>query len=905
MENEDGFIAMRQEQVIVRWLDEAIPVEEVGGKAAHLAELLRKGLPAVPGFVVTTHALDLFLEACGLPLPSLLSERGDPDSLAERSEAIQARMCATPLPEEIVTTVEAAIERAGFEETPVAVRSSGILEDAAATSFAGQYDTLLDVTGKEAILRAIQHCWRSLFSVRALTYHANLDETRREEGFSPSPFRMAVLVQRMIPATVSGILFTANPKTGDPSEMLIDAVAGLGDRLVSGSVQPVSYRIRRGRFGRLHPLPAGANGTGSEGEGGGLLQKEDLEALGRLGLRIEGIFKVPQDIEWCLHEGRLHLLQARPITSLLPPPASKERPVIWTRRFSGERWTQPVSPLGWSVMQRILHHFTHFPRTSERFLEGAMPTRIVAGHIYFNITILVRLLVKFPGSFLPAFLLELLPDSERKRIEARRFLFPPIPFLWSMFVDACREGMWGRFDWNIFANDRHWEAFIPEFEARLSAIERAFEEAPDARSCLGHLEATHALALDYIRIHLMSLAYSNLFYQGLGFLLRRWVGDRKDDLRAFLVSGLPGNMTVEMNKELWRLSRMAAASAPLRELFGTTSAERIYALLPSVSPEFLEALDRFLEKFGHRSHASWEIFSPRWREDPSFVLAILQEYLNLEGGEARLPSPPVAQMKATAPIDPIAREREMCAQREDVTRSIEAEIARHPMERLFPLRTWIFRKVLGYAQRYMATRENQRFYFDKLVFLKKHLLQAILEELAARKLLEDSRAGSFLTLEEVADLLEGRLSPGEAAQRIATRRTEYERNRRHEAPVFLLDDLPLHEPPEGAKATLTGLGVSPGRFTGRVKILFDPSQARCLTTGEILVTRATDPGWTPIFLKIGGIVMELGSLLSHGAVVAREYRLPAVVNVPGATTRLRDGQLITIDGSSGSIFLHS
>ncbi len=898
-------MVMREEQTIVRWLDEAIRVEEVGGKAAHLSVLLRKGLPAVPGFVVTTYALDLFLEACGLPLPSLLSGCGDPDSLAERSEAIRARMCATPLPEAIVTAVEGAIERAGFEETPVAVRSSGILEDAAATSFAGQYDTLLGVTGKGAILRAIRRCWRSLFSVRALTYHANLEEKRREEGYHPSPFRMAVLVQRMIPATVSGILFTANPKTGNRSEMLIDAVAGLGDRLVSGRVRPRSYRIRRGRFGRLHPLPLEANGTDSGEEAEELLQARDLEALGRLGLRIERIFEVPQDIEWCLSAGRFHLLQARPITSLLSPPATQEAAVIWTRRFSGERWTQPVSPLGWSVMQRILHHFTHFPRTSERFLKGTMPTRIVGGHIYFNITILVRLLVKFPGSFLPEFLLELLPASERKRLEGRRFLFPPIPFLWSMFVDACREGMWGRFDWNILANDRHWEAFIPEFEARLSAIEAAFAQAPDARSCLGHLEATHALALDYIRIHLMSLAYSNLFYQGLGFLLRRWVRERQDERRAMLVSGLPGNMTVEMNKELWRLSRMAAASPGLRELFRTTRPERIPPHLASVSPEFVEALDRFLERFGHRSHASWEIFAPRWREDPSFVLAIIQEYLNLEVEGEWFPSGAGKQREGTAPIDPIAREREMRLQREEVTRSIEAEIARLPMERLFPLRTWIFRRVLGYAQRYMATRENQRFYFDKLVFLKKHLLQAILEELAARDLLEDSRAGSFLALQEVSDLLEGRLEPREAARRIAARRAEYERDRRREAPVFLLDDVPLHEPPEGAKATLMGLGVSPGRFTGRVKILFDPSEARRLTAGEILVTRATDPGWTPIFLKLGGIVMELGSLLSHGAVVAREYRLPAVVNVPGATTRLRDGQLITIDGSSGSIFLHS
>jgi pyruvate,water dikinase len=254
--------------------------------------------------------------------------------------------------------------------------------------------------------------------------------------------------------------------------------------------------------------------------------------------------------------------------------------------------------------------------------------------------------------------------------------------------------------------------------------------------------------------------------------------------------------------------------------------------------------------------------------------------------------------------DPMKKEQEIAARRHFVEARTLALIQRKWLDRVLPWKKWLLLQVIGSSRAYILCRENQRFYFEKLVFFKKKLLLEISQNLARHGWIDEADQAKFLTLEEVHDILEDKLPATVIRQLIHTRQAEFEINIKRRMPAFYLDDTPYFGDDRGIGKTLKGLGVSPGVYTGPVRVIRSFDDLDKIVTGEILVTKATDPGWTPIFLKLGGIIMELGSLLSHGAVVAREYNLPAVVNVKNVTSLLRNGQMVTIDGADGSVHLH-
>jgi phosphohistidine swiveling domain-containing protein len=549
-------------------------------------------------------------------------------------------------------------------------------------------------------------------------------------------------------------------------------------------------------------------------------------SIGRLGLQAEDLTGSAQDVEWAIgQDGRIRVLQARAVTAAGEPERGGQ--IMWTRRFVGERWTEAASPCGWSIVGPLLEWFIDYPETSRRFLGGAPPTRLFRGWPYFNVSVFRHLAFKLPGRPPPRFMLEFLPPEESDHW-MRRFAAPAdLRVYASIFRTTFQEKRWRRFRANPFTNPAAWDVLDKRLDRDIPALARS-EEPPVAR-----VRAGIELARDYIKVHICSLLFANLTFQIAENLVPP---DLKDDLLRCPSE----NWTQRTNRALYKLSQGADPKA-------------------------------FLARFGFRGAASsWEIFSPRWSEDPQRLERLVAPYAN----------------------GVLADPEQVAAQQESAAREALEALSR----RVWGPRGQALVSAVRLTRRYLQLREDQRYQFDRLLFvLKRALLDLGAEHFDDR---EDVR---WLEWSEIQAMLGGEFRRDEALERIATRRRRWATYATEgRPPAFLVGDEALEIPVGGDR--LRGLGISPGRVTGIVRILKSPDEAWKLGRGDILVATATDPGWTPLFLVAGGVVLELGSMLSHGAVIAREYRLPAVVNVPDATLVLRDGQQVTVDGTTGRIY---
>ena len=869
-----------------------------GGKAANLGELVRAGFPVPAGFCVTTAAYDLVATDAGLG-PTLAALAGtqpeDTARLAGLAKEARSYLSDASVPDFLEQAIAEAYEGLGDgAPVPVAVRSSATAEDLPQASFAGQQDTYLNVVGVESVLDAVRRCWASLWTDRAVSYRA----TNR---IDPHSVRLAVAVQQMVDASVAGVLFTANPVTGRRHHAVVDASPGLGEAVVSGMVNPDHFVVNTAtgeiverRLGDKRVAIMAGSGSGTErvelpaGEERASLSDGQVLALARLGERVEEHYGMPQDTEWAIDdEGGIWLLQARPITTLFPLPEgapTKDEDLRVYFSFSVAQGVyRPLTPMGIQAFRLITSALaTLAGRPPRNPYRGAAFFTESAGRIFADITPVLR---SKQGRRLFEWVMR---NMEARTVNIVRHLAadprlapvptPMRPVLNTILTVFVR----GRIPLRIV------EALArPEkARARAARVETQFRTAGEVSPEAGaaeRLSAAERLLLDRTPDLLPNVP--PVFAAGLAAnaLAGKLLGDlATDDERRVAMRALPHNPTTEMDLALWELAKEARADPEIARMLGETPPERLaeYYRGSSLPPKLQMSLADFLRLYGHRGVAEIDLGLARWSEDPTYILSVLANYLRLNDPEA---APDVQFARAT-------REAEQMV----------AELTRRAT-RKGRLRGALVRFLLGRARALSGLREMPKFCIVLLMARARGLLWTVGTELAEAGRLQSSGDIFFLSMPEAWAALAGEdLRPV-----VRDRRAVYQQElgRRH-VPRLLLSD--GTEPTAGTHhatgedGVLRGTPASGGVVTQKARVILDPGEAG-LEPGEILVAPSTDPGWTPLFLTAGGLVMEMGGPMSHGAIVAREYGIPAVVGVPDATELIETGRRITVDGSAGEV----
>jgi pyruvate,water dikinase len=869
-------------------------LDVAGGKAANLGELTRAGLPVPDGFCLTTRA---YAEATASPalaeVHRALAATAHDDLAALAALAAEARALVldAEVPAGIVAAVRAAYATLGAD-APVAVRSSATAEDLPFASFAGQQDTFLNVVGEDAVLDAVRRCWASLWTDRAVTYRA-------VQGIGPSAVSLAVVVQRMVNAAVAGVLFTANPVTGRRHEAVIDASPGLGEAVVSGAVNPDHFvldgatgRILERRIGDKGLLIRALRGGGTErvaqADAGSApsLNDAQLAALELLGRRAEVHFGSPQDLEWAIgQDGAVWLTQSRPITTLYPMPDKRPSgpgPRVYLCFSLAQGLTRPVTPMGLAGIRLIassVARAAHFPVPEPR--DGPSPYTEAGQRIFFDLTAVVR---STAGRTIVPRVFDIM-EARSAAVLRQLFTEPRFSVITTSPWPLLRHVV------PVAARARVLQTLIRGLLRPEDALRRADRVGEQLRASLPVPSgATAAQRLDHVeRIlgrNVFPVVPALLPLPALGFALLavagKLAGSPGNGELQEVLRGLPNNVTTEMDLDLWRLAaaiRNHPASAAVFTAAALPELARRYRTgeLPGVAQS---GLSGFLSRYGHRAVAEIDLGMPRWSDDPTHILGVLANYL-------RVDDPALAPDRL---FDKAARAAEAQTER------LVAAAGRRSR-----LRGSIVRAALRRTRMFAGLRELPKYHLVEALGAVRQQLAAVGAELAAAGTIEAADDIFFLDLAEARRGLRG----AALLEVVRQRREAYqaELGRRHIPRVLLSDGTE----PEAVQSeavqtagTLSGTPASAGTVTARARVILDPQGAH-LEPGEILVAPSTDPGWTPLFLTAGGLVMEMGGPNSHGAVVAREYGIPAVVGVPDATARIATGQNVTVDGAAGTV----
>lgn len=839
-----------------------------GGKGANLVRLAAAGLP-VPRFVVLeTTEYERFVTASGLDgaIRRALAQ-GD---RATASEQIRAAFGAARLPVALRATIADAV--APLADGPVAVRSSATAEDLPGFSFAGQQDTFLNVVGIEAILTAVVQCWASLWTERALTY-------RDRNAIGHEGVALAVVVQEMVAAEASGVMFTANPRTGRRDETVIESVAGLGDALVSGQVTPDTFSLA-GATAELRGRHLACR-TAS-------LSIGDARRLTELGQVIERLYAEPMDIEWARTGEELSILQARPITSLYPlpapaPGASEMR--VWFSFGAVQGMLEPITPLGQDVLRVLLSgagrlvgrrvdwRTNAFVQTAGERLWLRVDAALRAGMT--RKLLFQAMPVADPA--IAGILADLAKEPELKIVRATpstrtmtaitRLVTTTTPRARAALRDPVRARQHA---------ERVAERLVESFRRIVAATGRA--ATPQAR-LTERVKAVETMGARFFPTLLPALAP---LWGGVLIALRRLREEAArsglpdaDALVLSMLRALPGNVTAEMDLTLADVAETIRHDATAWGWLAETpasdlAAQHLRGNLPRVAQD---AIGQFLADYGMRGIAEIDLGAPRWRDDPTPVMATLKGYL--------------ATRRAVTP-----REAHRLAQ-QDAGRTVRS------LMDAAPKRADRIRDAAKAVRGMFGIWETPKFTIVRAFGLLRDAFDASGAELVEAGRLAAASDIYLLHLDELR-----RAFSSDWHQVVADRKaTLVAEGRRTQVPrVLISDGRAFFEGLDAGDDGLGGMGVSPGVAEGVVRVVHDPRREH-LERGEILVCRGTDPAWTPLFLTAAGLITEVGGLMTHGSVVAREYGIPAVVGVHDATTRLTTGQRIRIDGSSGAIEL--
>ena len=899
------------------WLpgDRAIANELLGGKAAHLARLTRAGQRVPPFFALTTRAFRNALHEGGLS-EEIARRVGDAQrggsagaELHALASDIQERIRALPFPPSLRAAVLQNAAKIGAKF--LAVRSSAAGEDSAAASFAGVHESKLFVRGDEELLQAIRDVWASAYSERALMY-------RRSAGASLDDIAIGVVVQQMIDARASGVVFTANPTSGDTNDIVVSSLFGLGEGLVSEGFDADTFTIdkRTLEIRERNVLAKSDAIIFDVAKGSGVtritadaaranapsLSDDALRELARRSMEIERHFGRPQDIEFCVDEaGTLFILQARAITTATTfgPAAGTRR--IWDNSNIVESFSGVTSPMTFSVIRRaytiVYRCFAEVmgirPEVVEKNKDvfGNM-LGFFRGQVYYNLLNWYAAVRLFPGfEYNRKFMESMMGVKESLTLDeaparpasfARRY-FVELPALVRLITRSSANFMRikplvDEFRTNFRTNYQRWAA-IDLDELTLPQLIALYDEFEDR-------------VLWHWRAPIINDFFVMIFYGVLKKLSAQWCGDAAGSLQNDLICGEGGIESTEPANELLRLAAIARTNEPLRKLIAESDSNDALRVIRNddAYSEFAAAIDRYLDLYGFRCMNELKLEEHSLRDRPEFLLSLMRNYLTSD----------------SARLDPGANhEREL-----EIRRDAEAR-AFGQIKSAFRRR--LFRVVLDCARLGVKNRENMRFARTRIFGLVREVMRAAGRRLHEDGLLDEADDVFYLTLDELRDFVKGTAVSVDFRGTANLRKREFANYRSDEeafpderfetfGAAYMRNSFrrPAMASTASEDGVLRGVACSPGRITGTIKVLRSPNDDVRLN-GEILVAERTDPGWVPLYPSISGLLIERGSILSHSAIVAREMGIPTVVGIPSLTKMVKSGDTVTMDGSAGTV----
>lgn len=845
-------------------------VSVVGGKGANLGELSRMGGIRVPaGFCVTTEAFGrIMAEASSvdhlLDRLSLL-DPDDREGIRGLSSEIRRAIEGVAIPDDLASAITGRVARLG-EQAAYAVRSSATAEDSPTASFAGQQDTYLNIVGPVPILQHISRCWGSLFTERSVTY-------RIRNGIDHTTVQMAVIVQEMVFPLSSGIMFTADPVTSNRKVVSVEASFGLGEALVSGLVNADVYTVRDGEIGAkvvttkrlaIHASPTGGTTEQEiepERQDRPALTDDQVVRLAALGRQIEAHFGSPQDIEWCLVDDDFQIVQSRPITMLFPiPPATDDANHVYVSVGHGQMMTDAIKPLGLSLWQ----------------MTTPAPMSEAGGRLFVDVT--TRLAA--PSS--RADFLELSGRSDPLLRDAlqtvldRGDLIPSPPDDGQVpppAVDATAQ---------LDADPAIVTELIDQSEASLATCQRDIQAKTGEELfdfILSDMQELRRLLFDPKSHQVFMTAIVATWW--INEHLFDWLGER--NVADTIMRSVPHNVTSEMGLALLDVADVIRPHPDVVAFLHGVEDDRFLDELGRLDggPEARAAIEGFLDKYGMRCAGEIDVTRPRWSEQPTTLLPMILAHVeNMEPGEARRRFDEGRQEAS-------ARERKLLEQLRALPDGDRK--AAETSQMIHRVRT------------FMGYREYPKYAMVSRYFIYKRALLAEAKRLVEGGVLRGIEDIFFLRFEELHDVVH----TNDVDEELIDQRKDAFRSYQALTPPRVLtsdgEAVPgaysRDDVPSGA---LAGLAVSGGTIEGRARVILDIADAD-IEPGDILVTAYTDPSWTPLFVAIKGLVTEVGGTMTHGAVIAREYGLPAVVGVEHATQLIRDGQQIRVHGTDGYV----
>jgi rifampicin phosphotransferase len=858
----------------------------VGGKGANLGELSRiKGIRVPEGFCVTTQAYQKItgnhpeLKACLDEISRLGIE--DREKIGEASKKVRLLIENIPISSDIEEAVAGYLSKLGEKEA-YAVRSSATAEDLPTTSFAGQQDTFLNVIGIEAILKHISLCWASLFTDRAVIY-------RKQNGFEHNHVHLAVVVQKMVFPQAAGILFTADPITSDRRVASIDASFGLGEALVSGLVDADIYKIQEGKIvdkkistKKLAIYALKEGGTKQqpiepERQNTQTLTDEQILQLEITGRKIEAHFGRPQDVEWCFSEGEFTIVQSRAITTLYPLPVVNDgKNHVYMSLGHQQMMTDVWKPLGLSLFPLWLKKISSDPMADA----GGRPYMDVSPELASSTSRKVFVNSGL-GSVDPLIQKALINVLNRK--DYLKTLFHGKTTL-GLSGGSMGEIISGMFQ-AISLYRKNDAAFIQKLLAKHDALVRDLEQRIQGKSGADLIDTI----LQDINASFKTIVLDNYGAGIVGFYpsswlnknMQKWLGET--GVTDILSQALANNVTTEMGLELLDLADAARQYPAVLEYFQHARDETFFEDLAKLEggTAFSDTLRAYLRKYGVRCPGEIDITRPRWAEKPTLLIPLLMN--NIKNFELGSHQKIVAQKQ----LEVKQKEQELIGKVERLPGGKrKAKQTRKMIS--------VFRNFIGFRE-YPKYAMIQRFYVYKQALLKEAV------RLVQNGVIQDPHDIEYLSIEELRKVSSTmQLESGLIAQRKA----DYEIYAKLTPPRVMTSDGEViaaeYDTAAFPQGALIGVPVSSGVIEGRARVVYHLEEA-AIEEGDILVTAFTDPSWTSLFVSIKGLVTEVGGMNTHGAIVAREYGLPAVVSVENATRLIKDGQRIRVNGTKGFV----